>query len=135
MPMSVIKLTIQELLPDCYNSNGFVQSVLTPEGDCHGLYVRGKTAKSFEVRELQRGTHSIGFSYRIVGKRKDIKNHTRFAKIDPEITVPRARLRRGARILGRSSTSLRALPAILARPTAARSQRSLRRRRRMPKGR
>ena len=108
---------------------------LTPEGDCHGLYVRGKTAKSFEVRELQRGTHSIGFSYRIVGKRKDIRNHTRFAKIDPEIAVPRARSLRSARMLGRSSTSLRALPAILARPAAARSQRSLRRRRRMPKGR
>jgi len=54
---------------------------LTPEGDCRGLYVR-KSAASFEVRELGGGTSSIAFSYRIVGRRKDIKNHRRFAKID-----------------------------------------------------
>src|SRR5262245_30932600 len=29
MPMSVIKITIQQLLPDCYNSNGFGQELLT----------------------------------------------------------------------------------------------------------
>jgi hypothetical protein len=54
---------------------------VTPEGDCRGLYVR-KSAASFEVRELGGGTSSIAFSYRIVGRRKDIKNHQRFAKID-----------------------------------------------------
>ena len=54
---------------------------LTPEGDCRGLYVR-KSAASFEVRELGGGTSSIAFSYRIAGRRKDIKNHQRFAKID-----------------------------------------------------
>ena len=36
---------------------------LTPEGDCHGLYVRRKTAASFEVRELMGGKSSIAFSY------------------------------------------------------------------------
>jgi hypothetical protein len=54
---------------------------VTPEGDCRGLYVR-KSAASFEVRELAGGTSSIAFSYRIVGRRQDIKNHQRFAKID-----------------------------------------------------
>jgi hypothetical protein len=54
---------------------------VTPEGDCRGLYVR-KSAASFEVRELGGGTSSTAFSYRIVGRRKDIKNHQRFAKID-----------------------------------------------------
>ncbi len=43
---------------------------LTPEGDCKGLYVTNKTASSFEVRELQGGTSSVYFSYRIVAKRK-----------------------------------------------------------------
>jgi hypothetical protein len=31
----------------------------TPEGDCRGLYVRGKTAASFEVRELSGGKSSV----------------------------------------------------------------------------
>jgi hypothetical protein len=43
---------------------------VTPEGDCRGLYVRGKTAASFEVRELSGGKSSVAFSYRIVGRRR-----------------------------------------------------------------
>jgi hypothetical protein len=46
---------------------------LTSEGDCRGLYVRGKSAASFEVRELMGGKSSITFCYRIVGLRKDIR--------------------------------------------------------------
>jgi hypothetical protein len=61
---------------------------LTPEGDCKGLYVRSKRGASFEVRELQGGTSSIAFSYRIVAKRKDIKRHARFAKIDMPVAKP-----------------------------------------------
>jgi hypothetical protein len=55
---------------------------LTPEGDCRGLYVRRKSAASFEVRESQGGKSSIAFSYRIVGRRKDITEQ-RFAKVIP----------------------------------------------------
>ena len=58
---------------------------LTPEGDCKGLYVSSKSAKGFEVRELQGGASAVRFSYRIVAKRKDIKNHKRFARIDVEV--------------------------------------------------
>ena len=58
---------------------------LTPEGDCRGLYVRRKSAASFQVRELMGGKSSIAFSYRIVGRRKDIKGHRRFAKV---VTLP-----------------------------------------------
>jgi hypothetical protein len=43
---------------------------LTPEGDCKGLYVVGKTADGFEVRELQGGHASIAFDYRIAAKRR-----------------------------------------------------------------
>ncbi len=46
---------------------------LTPEGDCKGLYVKRKGSTSFEVRELQKGTSSIGFSYRIVARRRDVQ--------------------------------------------------------------
>ena len=55
------------------------------EGDCRGLYVR-KSGASFEVRELAGGTSNVAFSYRIVGRRKDIRGHRRFAKID--VTLP-----------------------------------------------
>jgi hypothetical protein len=61
---------------------------VTPEGDCGGLYVRSKRAASFEVRELNGGKSSIAFSYRIVGRRKDIKGHRRFAKFDARLPIP-----------------------------------------------
>ncbi len=43
---------------------------LTPLGDCNGLYVSRMTPTSFEVRELNGGTSSISFDYRIVAKRQ-----------------------------------------------------------------
>jgi len=61
---------------------------VTPEGDCHGLYVRRKSTNNFEVRELMGGKSSIAFSYRIVGRRKDIKQPRRFAKIDMPVPLP-----------------------------------------------
>jgi hypothetical protein len=61
---------------------------VTPEGDCQGLYVRRKSGNSFEVRELTGGKSSIAFSYRIVGRRKDIKGHRRFAKVDMPLPLP-----------------------------------------------
>jgi hypothetical protein len=45
-----------------------------PNGDCKGLYVTNKTAKSFEVRELGGGTSSIRFDYRIMALRKNYEN-------------------------------------------------------------
>jgi hypothetical protein len=61
---------------------------VTPEGNCHGLYVHRKSANSFEVRELMGGKSSIAFSYRIVGRRKDIKQQRRFPKIDMPLPPP-----------------------------------------------
>ena len=60
---------------------------VTPEGDCRGLYLRRKSATSFEVRELTGGKSSVVFSYRIVGRRKDIRGHRRFAKIDMRVPL------------------------------------------------
>ena len=42
------------------------------------------------VRELMRGTSSIAFSYRIVGRRKDVRAQRRFAKIDSNLPLPAA---------------------------------------------
>jgi len=73
---------------------------ITPEGDCGGLYIKSKRGEGFEVRELQGGTSNVAFSYRIVGRRKDITAHRRFARIDikpPMLSAPRtARRRRSA---------------------------------------
>jgi len=46
---------------------------LTPEGDCRGLYVARKTRTGFEVRELQGGTASLAFSWRVIARRADVK--------------------------------------------------------------
>jgi hypothetical protein len=62
-----------------------------PRAIAHGLYVRRKGANNFEVRELTGGKSNVAFSYRIVGRRKDIKQHRRFAKVDmglPLLTRP-----------------------------------------------
>ncbi|HMD84626.1 MAG TPA: hypothetical protein VKO18_07985 [Terriglobia bacterium] len=62
---------------------GFLQTVdtaasyhvfLTPNGDCRGLYVTGKTPAGFEVRELGGGNASIAFDYRIVAHRRGFEN-------------------------------------------------------------
>jgi hypothetical protein len=53
---------------------------LTPYGDSNGLYVSQRSTQGFEVREQGVGKASVRFSYRIVGKRKDIKGE-RLAKI------------------------------------------------------
>jgi hypothetical protein len=84
---------------------------LTPEGDCHGLYVRGKNANGFEVRELTGGKSSIAFSYRIVGRRKDIKGHQRFAKIDMPLPPPTTAARRTPRKPVPTAAGLRAFIA------------------------
>jgi hypothetical protein len=62
---------------------GFVETVdsskadyhvfLTPAGECEGLYVAGRTATSFQVRELRRGSSNVQFDYRIVAHRKGLE--------------------------------------------------------------
>jgi len=66
---------------------------LTPRGECRGLSVRRQGAGSFEVRELQGGTSNVAFSYRIVARRKDIRRHRRFAKVDTRLKLPKAATR------------------------------------------
>jgi hypothetical protein len=63
---------------------GRVRVFLTPEGDCEGLFVERNDASGFTVRELRGGKHSIRFSYRVVGRRRDIP-----APRFPKIQVPK----------------------------------------------
>jgi len=47
---------------------------LTPNGECEGLYVTRKTARSFEVHELHGGHSSVAFDYRIMARRKGFES-------------------------------------------------------------
>lgn len=94
---------------------------LTPKGDCRGLCVRRQGGASFEVRELAGGKSSIAFSYRIVGRRKDIRAHKRFAKID--VTPPMLPARRA----GRTQSSVDALLAKVRKQAGAKPGRARRR--------
>jgi hypothetical protein len=47
---------------------------LTPNGESKGLYVKQKTATSFEVRENEGGTSNLAFDYRIVARRRGYEN-------------------------------------------------------------
>ena len=60
------------------------------------------------VRELQGGTSSVTFSYNIVARRKDIKRHRRFAKLDARLPVVSTRTPR------QSAPTPRALRAFVA---------------------
>src|SRR5262249_5851682 len=46
------------------------------------------SAPRASIRELAGGASSIAFSYRIVGRRKDVRHHRRFAKIDTRLSLP-----------------------------------------------
>ena len=85
---------------------------VTPEGDCRGLYVRNRSAARFEVRELAGGKSNVAFSYRIVGRRRDIRRHRRFAKIDTRLELP-AGATRGPRKRAPSAAELRTFVARL----------------------
>jgi hypothetical protein len=61
---------------------------LTPRGESKGwLYVSKQTPGSFIVSEASGGTSNIGFSYRIVAKRKDIPG-ARLEHVDEPPTLP-----------------------------------------------
>jgi hypothetical protein len=69
-------------------ATGDYRVFLSPEGDCNGLYVARKRRAAFEVREFGGGRSSVAFSYRIVGRRKDIKGRRRFAKFEKAALPP-----------------------------------------------
>jgi hypothetical protein len=60
-----------------------------PEGECRGLAVVRRDAQGFDVRELQGGTSTLPFTYRLVAQRRDIAGG-RLAPIDPRAVVAAA---------------------------------------------
>jgi hypothetical protein len=89
-----------------------------PEGDCRGLYIRRKGAASFEVRELMGGKSSIAFSYRIIGRRKDVKAR-RFAKVDRPRPIPPTRSPRRPKMPPPTPAGLRAFAARMEKAAGA----------------
>jgi hypothetical protein len=41
------------------------------EGDCNGVFVTDKSSSGFTVKELNKGTANVKFSYHVIGNRKD----------------------------------------------------------------
>lgn len=70
-----------DLLAMLGTDDGSSHVFLTPEGDTSGLYVSGRDARTFSVREQQNGTSSVGFSYRVVTKNRR-RQPERFAKLE-----------------------------------------------------
>jgi len=58
---------------------------VTPDGDCHGLYIAQKDRNSFEVRELGGGQSNVEFDYRISALRNGYEN----VRLEPAV-APKA---------------------------------------------
>jgi hypothetical protein len=68
---------------------------VTPEGDCDGLYVTGKTPAGFVVREIHDGRSNVGFAYRIVAKKYGV-HARRLPMVDGRrVVAPRMHQGRG----------------------------------------
>lgn len=65
----VARVNLEPLFGQTVNTGIEYHVLLTPDGDCNGLYVTNKTATGFEVHELSGGRSSIAFEYRIMAKR------------------------------------------------------------------
>jgi len=65
----VATVTIDTKFAQTVNAKQDYKVFLTPNGDCHGLYVTQKTPTSFEVRELGAGQSNVAFDYRIIALR------------------------------------------------------------------
>jgi hypothetical protein len=56
---------------------------LTPEGQCGGLFIDGRSPRAFGVQESGEAGHDVSFSYRLVARRRDL----RLARL-PVVTPP-----------------------------------------------
>lgn len=91
---------------------------ITAEGESKGLYVARRTRRGFEVREEGGGRSSVGFSYRVVARRRDVpaRRFTRTTLAPPMVLAAKdlpARLKR--------KTSAGALPLADLGPLMART--------------
>jgi hypothetical protein len=71
--LGVVTINLEPRFAQTISSKTDYKVFLTPAGECEGLYVAGRTATSFEVRELKQGTSNVQFDYRIVAHRKGLE--------------------------------------------------------------
>ncbi|MCC6179034.1 MAG: hypothetical protein IT305_27305 [Chloroflexi bacterium] len=57
------------------NLDGYFAFV-TPEGDCHGLFVARRDKEAFLVKELGSGASGVSFTWRLLAKRADVQDKT-----------------------------------------------------------
>ena len=93
--------------------------------------MRRKGGASFEVREVMGGKSFVAFSYRIVGRRKDIRAYRRFAKIDTSVSLPTTATR-PKRIPKPTAAAHRAFIARLQKEARERVPKGARKRGRLP---
>jgi hypothetical protein len=67
----VANVRLERTFASAIDRNATYMVMLTPEGDCRGLYVAQQTSTDFTIRELQGGRSTISFNYRIVAKPYD----------------------------------------------------------------
>jgi hypothetical protein len=88
---------------------------LTPYGDCNGIFVAKRSATSFRVSELQRGSSNVRFAYRVVAKRKDVVAHrlamVTLPDVSTEVRSPKLRLKTSSPDFERLSVSPFDLPS------------------------
>ncbi len=84
----IVTIRLESTFAQTVNTDTDYHVFLTPNGDCHGLYVSQKTPGSFEVRELGGGRSNASFDYRIVARRKGYEN-LRLADVTSQLQHPR----------------------------------------------
>jgi hypothetical protein len=66
----VAKVALDGMFAQTVNGNLEYHVFITANGECEGLYVTGKNASGFEVRELRGGHSNVAFDYRIMVRRR-----------------------------------------------------------------
>ncbi len=66
----VVEVTLNATFADALGSNTYLV-LITPLGDCNGLFVAEKMGNSFIVKELGGGTSNVSFDFHLVAQSAD----------------------------------------------------------------
>jgi hypothetical protein len=75
------EITFERLFIEAISPRIPVKVIVTPTGECNGLYVASKSQDGFVVRELAKGTSNVSFDWIAIGRRKGYETR-------PSIEVP-----------------------------------------------
>ncbi|MBN2482750.1 MAG: hypothetical protein JXD21_00950, partial [Candidatus Omnitrophica bacterium] len=80
----IAKIPIETVYKETVNTDKPYQILITPYGNCKGLYIAERAKDYFVVKEKKNGTANIRFGYRIMALRKGYEN-VRFQDGHPDI--------------------------------------------------